>query len=555
MTKMTGKEALMELLKNEGVEYIFGIPGATEVIFMEALEKYPEMKYILGLNEVVCAGAAEGYARVSGKAGVLNLHTSPGVAAAMPMLYNACQGGVPLVITAGQQDTRLLLREPALSGDLVGMARHFSKWSTEVLYADDIPVAVQRAFKVAKQPPTGPVFISLPQDVLEQNLDFECTPGTPVYSQLRPDTQAVQRAIELLVKSKSTIIILENGITRNEALSEVVMFAELTGARVYQPWMSDMNFPVNHPQYIGDIDPSNPQTVEILKSADVLVVIGCPLFSQAIYQPEPVIAETTNVIQIDDNPWEIAKNFPIAVGIQGNIKTSLTELCNLLQTSTPANAKQAAESRVKAITGEKEALNNAFSNKAEDEKDNIPISITRLMQELRDSIKPGTLVVDDCWSSSATLRRTLPFAESHSYQRARGGGSIGWGMPGALGVKLAAPEHPVVAVCGDGSALWSIQSLWTASRYNIPVTYIINVNQSYRQVKIMRKMILGAGKLNEKRPGMDLDEPSVNFSQLAQSMGVQGYRVERPDELGDTLKTAFDSNRPGLVEVYVENTP
>lgn len=150
---MTGKEALIRILVNEGVEYVFGIPGATEIVFMDALEKCPDIKYILGLNEIVCAGMAEGYARTSGKPGVLSLHTGPGVAAAMPMLFNAHKGGVPLVITAGQQDTRLLLQDPHLSGDLVGMTRHVTKWSTELLHAADIPVIMQRAFKITHKNP------------------------------------------------------------------------------------------------------------------------------------------------------------------------------------------------------------------------------------------------------------------------------------------------------------------------------------------------------------------------------------------------------------------
>ena len=298
MATMTGKEALMELLRNEGVEYVFGIPGATEVIFMDALEKHPEIEYILGLNEVVCAGMAEGYARASGKPGFLNLHTGPGVAASLAMLYNAYQGGVPLVITAGQQVTPLLLRDPALSGDLVGMASHFTKWSAEVIHAADIPLAVQRAFKMALQAPTGPVFLSLPQDVLEQTLDFEYTPDTPQFNMLRPDQDTINKAAGLLMESKKPAIIVESGVAKNEALSEVVKLAELTGACVYQPWMSDVNFPVDHPQYMGDLDPSNPGTRDILLPVDVLVGIGCPLFRQGIYSPESILAPSTRVIQI-----------------------------------------------------------------------------------------------------------------------------------------------------------------------------------------------------------------------------------------------------------------
>ncbi len=551
MSMMTGRKALMELLRSEGVEYVFGIPGATEVLFMDGLEDCPEIKYILGLHEVVVSGMAEGYARTSGKVGVVNLHTGPGVAAAMPMLYNAHLGGVPLLVTAGQQDTRLLMQEPALTGDLVGMAGQFTKWSTEVLYAADIPLAIRRAFKIATHPPTGPVFVSLPQDVLEQDVDFESIPRAPSFTQLRPDQEAINRAVELLAKARTPAIIVESGVAKNDALSEVVKLAELIGACVYQPWMADVNFPVSHPQYLEDLDIGSLHAREILQSVDVLVAIGVPLFSQPFHLPEPLLTTNTKVIQIDNDPWEIAKNFPVAAGIQGDIKVSLAELTGVLQKSMSARAHEAAEIRAKSIAREKKRMTEAFLEKARQERDSVPISVSRLMQELKDALKPDTLVVDDCWSASRTLRRTMDFTEPKSFQRSRGGGSIGWGMSGPLGVKLACPDRPVVAVVGDGSAMWSIQSLWTAARYDIPVTYVICANARYCQVKIMQKLILGE-KAKGRDLGMDLAEPRIDFCQLAQAMGVRGQKVERPEELKEALKLALESGKPGLVEVYIE---
>jgi len=551
MVMMTGKEALMELLRNEGVEYVFGMPGITELLFMDGLENHPEMRYILGLHEVVSVGMAEGYARTSGKVGVVNLHTGPGVAASMAMLYNAHRGGVPLVITAGQQDTRLLMHAPHLSGELVRMTSQFTKWSAEVLYAADIPLAIQRAFKMAAQPPTGPVFVSLPQDVLTQSLDFEYIPSTPSFTRLRSDQETINRAAELLAKTQTPAIIVESGVAKNDALSEVVQLAELIGARVYQPWMSDVNFPVSHPQYMGDLRTGDPHTIEILQPVDVLVVVGCQLFAEERYLPQPLLAKNTKVIQIDDDPWEIAKNFPVAVGIQGNIKVSLAELTEVLQKSMSAQAHEAAKIRARDIAKEKGEITAAFLKKAQQEKDNVPISVSRLMQELKDSLKPGTLVVDDCWSSSPTLRRTIDFTEPHSFQRSRGGGSIGWGLPGALGVKLASPDRPVVAVVGDGSAMWSIQSLWTAAHYNIPVTYIICANASYCMVKIGKALLMGE-PAKERCLGVDLDEPIIDFCQLAQGMGVQGQKVERPEKLREALKSALEADKPSVVEVYIE---
>ena len=551
MTMMMGSQALMELLCNEGVEYVFGIPGATEVLFMDALEDHPEIKYILGLHEVVVLGMAEGYSRTSGKVGVVNLHTGPGLAAAMPMLFNAHLGGVPLVLTAGQQDSRLLMQEPALSGDLVRMASQLTKWSTEVLYASDIPLAIRRAFKIATHPPMGPVLVSLPQDVLSQDIDFEYVPRAQYFTRLRPDREAINRAVELLATTRTPAMIVGNGVAKAWALPEVVKLAELIGARVYHPWMSEVNFPVSHPQYLGDLDVGSLRTREILQSVDVLVVIGIPLFRQSVYLPKPLITTNSKVIQIDNDQWEIAKNFPVAVGIEGDIKVSVAELNDVLQERMSAQAYEGAKTRAKDIAEEKERTTEAFLKKTLQERDHVPISVSRLMQELRDALKPDTLIVDDSWSCSATLYRSMDFTKPKSFQRAPGG-SIGWGMSGSLGVKLAALDRPVVAVVGDGSATWSIQSLWTATHYNIPVTYVICANASYSQVKIMKMRLMGE-KAKGRNLGTNLDKPRIDFCQLAQAMGVHGQKVEQPEELKEVLKSALESDKPAVVEVYIEN--
>lgn len=554
MTKMTGREALIQILRQEGVRYVFGIPGATEVFFMDTIEKCPDIKYILGLNEVVCVGMAEGYARTTGRPGFLNLHTNTGLSASLAMLLNAQKGGVPLVVTAGQQDSRLLLRDPALWGNLVEIAKPFTKWSAEVLYAEDIPVALQRAFKMAMQPPTGPVFLSLPQNIMVETLDFEYKTNTPPLYKLRPDKDALQLAIEIIINAKKPLILVESGIAKSNALYEIVRFAELIGAPVYQTWMSDVNFPVNHPQYLGALDPSDPKTREIFSSYDVLISVGIPLFREAIYSPNPVLPKNIKVIQIDDDPWEIGKNFPVSCGLLGHIKETLIELIDRLERDMPVQSKEEASFRRKDIEKERQLMDAMFLKKVEEERDLIPISVRRFVVELKAAIKPGTLLVDDCWSSSGILQRGLGFSEPLTFQRARGGGSIGWGLPGSLGVKLGAPDRPVVAVCGDGSALWSIQSLWTAAHYHIPVTFIILSNTTYAQVKVMRKKILG-GDVSERHEGMELDQPEVDFSLLAKSMGVKAQRVDHPDTLNNVLKSAFDANEPRLVEVLIQKTP
>jgi benzoylformate decarboxylase len=554
MTVMTGKEALMQILNIEEVEFVFGIPGATEVVFMDALEDHPEIKYILGLHETVAMGMAEGYARTSGKAGFLNFHTNTGLSASFPLLYNAYEGAVPLIVTAGQQDTRLAAREPALGADLVGLAKPFTKWSTEVVNVEDIPLVMRRAFKVALQPPQGPVFVALPQNLLEQKLDFIYSRGSLPFARLRPDSEAVHAAAGLLKHARNPVILVEDGVAKNAALAEVVELAELTGSRVYQQWMSDVNFPVNHPLYLGDLDVNSASCRQTLGEADVLVAIGTVLFSQAIHTPGPLLPPDIKIVQIDSDPWQIAKNYPVTAGLEGDIKVSVAELTSVLKNELSNREIVTIKKRSEAIAAEKRRIVETLRQKAQKEVDNLPIAASRLMQEIRDALKPGTRIVDDCWSYSAPLRQTLGFSEAKSYQRARGGGSIGWGLPGALGVKLASPNRPVVCISGDGSAMWSVQSLWTAAHYSIPVTYIICANGMYRQVRVMKNRIMGQSSSEGRYLGTDISTPKIDFVGLARSLGLTGTKVDRPGDLAAALKSAFNSPGPTLVEVTVDGS-
>jgi len=288
---------------------------------------------------------------------------------------------------------------------------------------------------------------------------------------------------------------------------------------------------------------------------DVLIGVGCSLFAQGFFNPEPTLPPNAGIIQIDENPWEIGKNFPVECGIHGDIKSVLAELNELIDKGMSPKGREEAKARAKAIAQEKSKLESQLKVQIENEKDLMPISISRLMTEIRDTMTPGTVIVDECWSSSGMLRQVLDLTRSKTFFRSRKGGSIGWGLPGALGVKLGLPDKPVVAVVGDGGAGWSIQSLWTAARYHIPVTFVITNNATYRQVKLVRKIVLGEYPLTEKHEGMELDKPVLNFSMIAQSMGVKGESVKDPGDLGRVLKAAFDSGEPRLVEVFVENRP
>lgn len=550
--KTTGKTALIELLRAHGVEYVFGIPGATEIHFMDALEKCPDIRYVLGLHEVVCVGMAAGYARASGKPGVLNLHTASGLAAGGALLYNAQLGKVPLVVTVGQNDTRLLQRDPQLTGDIVGLGKIHSKWSTEPAHVEDLPVVIDRAFKMATQSPTGPVVVSLPQDLLGEEFDYTADSRATRCAPTHPDAASIDRAAEALASARYPLVMVESGVTRSGALEEVVQFAELIGAPVYQAWMADVNFPVSHPQYLGDLDPTSPSAAEIMAEVDVLVGVGCSLFAEGFTHTCCPLPRTARIVHIDDDPWEIGKNLPTEFGLLGDVKATLRELNASLEARMTPEARQRAAERAAKIRAQKAAADAVWRMQVEARRDAVPISIERLMAEISDVVDDDTVVVDECWSASRALRAALSPSRPLSYMRSRNGGSIGEGLPSALGVKLGRPDKDVVAVIGDGSASWSMQTLWTAARYQIPVTYVITNNATYGQVKLVRQAVLGVeGPLKQKHPGMDLDDPVIDFSALARSMGVEGTRISDPGLLGDVLRTAVRSGTPQLIEVML----
>jgi len=537
---MTVREGLMQIFRSEGVDFVFGLPGSSEIQFMDALEDHPEIKYILGLHESAVASMAVGYAIASGKIGVLNLHTFVGLGAAMAALLDAQRAGVPLVVTAGQMDSRTTIQEAGMAADLVTLGNNFAKWSAEIGSADELGLVMRRAFKTALQLPTGPVFISIPQNILAESMEFSYEPNLPsLFSSKRPDQESIERLADILVTAQKPLILV-GATVLSDAIPEVVRLAELTGAYVYIPMMSDVGFPTNHPQFMGTFTPRGAEMETLLASVDVTVSIGTPF---------PV--ERNNIIQIDNNPWQIGKNWPVAAGIEGDIRLSLAELNSALEVKSSAEVRQGIRTRVEKIAREKGTQEAALKREDEKSMDRIPISASRLAREIANASLPGTIIVDESWSYSTIMQRYIRFPGTKSYFRGHGV-SIGQGIPMSIGVKLAIPDRPVIAVVGDGSAMWSCQSLWTAVHYNLPIKFVIIANSSYRLLKVNKIRQMGA-KVSGRFLGMELDSPSIDFCQLAQAIGIRSQRVDHPDELEKVLTSTFNIDKPALVEVAVDD--
>ncbi len=556
MVRMLAKNAFMDQLVADGVQYIFGNPGTTELAFMEALQDYPQIEYVLALQEAVAVGMAEGYARAAQKPALVNLHVAAGLGNAMGMLYNAARGGTPLVVTAGQQDTRLIAQEPLLWGDLVETARQYTKWSTELRRAEDILLLLSRAFKVAAEPPTGPVFIALPQDLLDQEIDATVTPTRYSAWRTRPDPVAVERAAAILARAKSPVVLCGDGVSTSGAQDELVRLVEQVGARAYSGARAEVNIPSNHPQYLGGFTVVNiHDAARTLADADAILCVGMPVFTQLFYS-ERALPDGVPLIHLDINPWEVGKNYPPEVGLIGDPKYGLDDIAAAVSKLQTADDRQAAQERRAAVADQKRRQDAVTGERVQQEWDRSPISPYRVMAEVGRAMPPGAIIVGEGGSTgSPALNASIDRTEPGTFFRLRGGG-LGFGLPATLGVKLARPDRPVVGLIGEGEGMYTNQALWTAAHYRIPVTYVVLNNASYRILKVnMKSYLRGLGR--DPRPGsypaMDLDHPTLDFAKMAAVWGIPSRRVERPGDLPQALHEAFQvTDGPSLVDVAVD---
>ena len=555
MAKMTGVDALMAVLDSYDVEYVFGNPGSTEVVFMDALYQHPRIKYMLALHETVAMGMAGGYSWASGKTGFVNVHTAPGVANAISALYNANVADFNIVLTAGQQDTRLIQREPGLTGDLVSMTKPFTKWSAEVQHPQDIPLMMHRAFKMSGQTPQGPTFLSLPQDVLSREADIEVGRPSWIPSGLRPDPEAIDRAATLLAGAKSPVLFLGFRVSRCGALGEAVELAELIGARVTENRIrAETAFPSDHPLFEGGMWTDVPNAPDVLKDADVVMAIGANFISQLFYTSDQIVNPASKVIHLDTDPWEIGKNQPTDIGILADIKAALRELLAAVSEKMTGDDRAGARERVSRISDANRRRREVIWERAQSGGNAEPMSASRLMLGLKEAIPPDTVIVDGGITSSMALRDLLDFGDAESYLAVRDNdGSLGDALPMAMGVKLALPDRPVVGVVGDGNAMYSIQGLWTAAHHQIPVVWVICNNATYRILKLNSMRVLGP-EAREKLHSVDLGGPALNFAKIAESLGIDGVQVTRGDEVRPAIERALALGKPALVDAVIDGS-
>jgi benzoylformate decarboxylase len=552
--QISGKQALAELLRREGIEYIFGNPGTTELPLMDVLAQRDDIRYILSLHEGVALAMAAGYAEASGNIGVTNFHVAPGLGNALGLIYTAFMSRTPLLVTAGQQDRRMQLEEPLLWGDLVQMARPYTKWSYECSSPMDLPRAVRRAIKVAMTPPTGPVFLSLPMDILEESVDVE------IESTSRPDLrpgplpELLAQAAEVLCAANNPTIIVGDRVSKSRALMEAVALAETLGARVYgEPQANSIAFPSDHALFAGVLPSLSQGIRRALEPADIVLVIGLNLFQPFLYAAQGPLPDHATVVQIDSDPWEVGKNYPVQVGLLSDPKAAMAQLTPLLrQRMTPAQ-QEAAQRRLESERELRRQERRSLEARTVEDDAKEPMSALVLMREIAHALPADAAVVNESVTAGGTLRAWLKLKDEKSFFQAKGGG-LGFGLPAVVGVKLALPQRPVVGLIGEGSAMYAIQGLWTAAHYGLPAVFVICNNAQYRILKSGLLAFRSEPAKQGKFVGMDLVHPEIDFVRLAESLGVAAERVTKPQDVGPALSQALSRQGPSLLDIPIDRS-
>ena len=553
---MTGIEAFLEMLAEFGVRHIFGNPGSTELPLNDALVDDDRFQYILGLQEVPVMAMADGFAMASRQPGVVNLHICCGLGNAMGMLYNAFREGTPLLVTAGQQHRDMQFEEPILGGQMVRAVGPWTKWAVEVERVRDLPIALRRAVQTALTPPTGPVFMSLPVDLqIEPCDEFDLTPIRLPDARVRPPINALREAADVLAAAENPGILVGSRVLERDAVAPLVDVAERLGAPVYSEATTThgrLAFPPGHRLYAQVLPHWSPQVREVLGEFDVLLVAGMDVLRQYIqHEPARAIPEHVKIVHLDEDPWQLGKNYAVEVGLIGDARAGLAELGDLLAATLTEEQRAAAAVRADARAEKHRAERQSLTGRIAAERDVRPMTAKTLMHSLARVLPDNVAVVEESVTTTNTMFERLGALKNTTGYFAHRGWALGWGLGCALGVKLAWPDRPVLGVLGEGASMYGIQGLWSAAHHDIPATFVVCNNAQYQILKFGAKIMQLPRAMEDRYLAMDLVDPQIDFVALAQSLGVEAHRVAEPDQLSDRVKESLAGDKPVLLDVPI----
>ena len=546
---MSGKQAVLEMLKAEGIEYIFGNPGTSEGPLIDMLGDYPEFKYIMALQESVAMGMGESFARSTEKTSFVSLHVDSGLANGIALMLDALNTGTPMVVTSANYDSRKINETKT---DLAELVRPVTKWAVELDLPDQIPSVLRRAFNEANSHPKGPVYVGFTANALEGIADMNIVPSGKVHDEVIPSPTGILEAAKLLSQAKNPALMVGDRVSDDNAISESVDIAELLGMAVFQSRGAEVSFPTTHPQYQGMHSLRSQESRESLKEFDVILTVGMDTLDELFYWGDVILDESQKLIHIDPIPGRVGRSEPTDVGIISNCKTGLAELISEVSKTVDQNIVKARKSQVVSdALSQKEAYEESVKAKW----NSTPMSPARMMYELSNAIPKNSIVVDDSISNRAAMRHYFPAIERNDIRGVRGQ-SIGGGIGATMGTQCAFPDRRVFGVLGDGSTMMTIQGLWTAANDKIPCIFVICNNGMYRVLKtnfnVYQKEIL-----NEPEPAGDnlLYSDFVtpfNLCTIAEGMGLHSERVTDPNEIAGAVDRALASDGPALLDIVID---
>jgi benzoylformate decarboxylase len=516
------KDATLNLLRAFGIRKVFGNPGSTELPF---LSDWPDdIDYVLGLQEASVIGMADGYAQATRNAGFVNLHSAAGVGNALGNIYTAYRNQTPLVITAGQQARSILPRQAFLYAERASeFPRPYVKFSVEPARAEDVPAAIARAYYVAMQPPCGPTFVSVPID--DWTHQTQAIEARDISREFGPDPEAMNALVAALSASKHPALVVGPAVDRAQAVDLMVRLAEKAKAAVWvSPFSPRCGFPERHPQFAGFLHAAPAQLSDALRGHDLVVVIGAPVFTFHVEGHASIFDGATTIFQITDDPTAAAVS-PLGASIIATMKPALAKLVDLLP-----------ETRRTMPTGRVLPPAPAAAD---------PIPAEFLLHTLAASMPDDAMLVEEAPSHRLAMQKFMPMRGQDSFYTMASGG-LGFGLPASVGMALARPNCRTVCLVGDGSAMYSIQALWTAAQRKLPLTVVVINNAGYGAMRSFSEVMQVRNV-----PGLDL--PGIDFVRIAQGLGCDAVRVTKSSELAPALKRGLAHDGSSLIEVIVDS--
>jgi benzoylformate decarboxylase len=540
-----GKTAIIEQFLADGITHMFGNPGTVEQGFLDALEEFDDFQYVLALQETVAAGIADGYARATGGPALLQLHSGVGLGNGIGMLYQSKRGHTPLVVIAGESGVQYESMDAQMAADLVAMARPVTKWATRVTDPASVLRVLRRAIKTAMTPPCGPVFVALPMDVLDALNDEPVVPTLVPSTRVVPVPELVEQAAGLLAGAQRPIILAGDGVAASGAQEELTTLAEQLGADVFGVCYSEVNISAKHPLFRGFLGHMFGEVSHAaVKEADVVVVVGTYLFPEVFPSLTTPFHPDARIVHIDLDSYEIAKNHPVSLGLVADPKATLAALSTVLAKTLSTEDRDQAATRL---------LGRRDQSAAQDKSDDGSLLCT-FLRALAERAPEDLMVFDEALTASPQLNRWLPGTLPGHWFASRGG-SLGVGIPGAIGVKIAHPDKTVVGFTGDGGAMYTFQALATAAHYGIGAKFVVLNNHRYQLLDDnIAQYWKERGIASHDFPrSFDLSNPELGFVDLARGFGVDAVRVEKASQVEEAVERLLSDEGPFLIDLVTDH--